>query len=100
MKCHRQGSRLSRRPDPGLVPTPVATAATAEAAKQNNKPAYISNEEVTLFYCWTHGLSKNVAHTSQTCESKATGHYDDATLENCNGGINKINFGKSGKKRE
>jgi hypothetical protein len=47
-----------------------------------------------------HGLSKNPAHTGGTCESKATGHCKDATLENCKGGINKINFGKSGKKRE
>jgi hypothetical protein len=94
-----KASRYHIAPTPGLVPTPAATTAATNAAKQNNKPAYISNA-VTLFYCWTHGLSKNPAHTSRTCESKATGHCNTATLENRKGGINKINFGKSGNKRE
>ena len=36
-------------------------------------------------YCWTHGSS---GHTSITCRAKAPGHQDNATFENCMGGLN------------
>jgi hypothetical protein len=64
-----------------------------------DKP-YTSNG-MELFYCWTHGLSKNQAHSSKTCKNKVKGHKNDAaTLDDCMGGVNHINFGRSGKKRE
>jgi len=37
-------------------------------------------------YCWTHGSSNNVAHTSLTCLNKAEGHQDAATTHNKMGG--------------
>ena len=41
-------------------------------------------------YCWTHGWSKNISHTSQTCKSKAAGHKDEATTDNTMGGSQKV----------
>ena len=45
---------------------------------------------VPLSYCWTHGSSKNTAHTSATCLNKAEGHVDDATIKNKKGGSDKV----------
>lgn len=41
-------------------------------------------------YCWTHGTSRNVAHTSSTCRAKAEGHVDNATSTNKQGGSDKV----------
>jgi len=41
-------------------------------------------------YCWTHGYGKNKEHNSRTCTNKATGHQEDATIDNMKGGNNTI----------
>lgn len=50
--------------------------------------AVIANASTS--YCWTHGSSKNAKHTSGTCENKAEGHQDDATINNKKGGSTKV----------
>jgi hypothetical protein len=42
----------------------------------------------TLSYCWTHGTTRNLAHTSASCNNKQPGHQDDATATNRMGGSN------------
>jgi hypothetical protein len=37
-------------------------------------------------YCWTHGLSNNLSHTSMTCNGKHMNHQDGATATNKMGG--------------
>ena len=37
-------------------------------------------------YCWTHGVTSNLRHTSSSCRRKATGHKDAATFSNRMGG--------------
>ena len=37
-------------------------------------------------YCWTHGVTSNLRHTSATCRRKATGHQDEATFNDRKGG--------------
>ena len=39
-----------------------------------------------ITYCWSHGITKNLRHTSKTCSRKKEGHKDDATLNNKMGG--------------
>ena len=34
---------------------------------------------VPVSYCWTHGITRNLQHTSSTCKRKGDGHQDDAT---------------------
>jgi hypothetical protein len=60
------------------VPLPPTVAVTDASA--------VTTGNCTLYYCWTHGLGKNRAHTSQTCKNKATGHQDAATASNLMGG--------------
>jgi hypothetical protein len=72
----------------------IAAAATPQEQQQRFK----SNDS-PLYYCWTHGLAKNPDHTSQNCSRPDEGHQKEATVENRLGGINKINFGRSGKPR-
>jgi hypothetical protein len=85
-----------------ITPTPVPTtnqiAAAAAAAAAPQVTQYNSNN-ISLFYCWTHGSSKNPEHTSGSCKSKPKGHSDDATIDDRKGGVTKFNFGRSGKAR-
>lgn len=41
-------------------------------------------------YCWTHGASRNAAHTSATCRNKLPGHLDAATLTDQMGGSARV----------
>jgi hypothetical protein len=41
-------------------------------------------------YCWTHGVTKNPKHTSATCEHRAEGHKEKATIFNRMGGSTKL----------
>jgi hypothetical protein len=75
----------------------TANAATAQQAGKN-KDSFVS-DGIPLFYCWSHGLSKTKEHTSLTCNNQSEGHCPTATIENRLGGVNKINFGRSGKQR-
>ena len=46
--------------------------------------AFIDGTPVS--YCWSHGVTKNLQHTSQTCARKKEGHQDDATFHDRKGG--------------
>jgi hypothetical protein len=84
-------------PDSDASETP--TPALAAAIKQADTKYNYTCQEINLYYCWTHGLSKNKAHTSISCTHPQEGHKKEATLENRLGGVNKISFGRSGKQR-
>jgi hypothetical protein len=79
---------------------PPDDQAIAAAAQQTgkNKDSFVS-DGTPLFYCWSHGLSKTAEHTSLTCTNQNEGHCPTATVENRQGGVNKINFGRSGHQR-
>ena len=79
------------------------TAASAEDDNKKKPPAkdppyILTDNNVKMYYCWTHGLGKNRNHTSCTCKNKAEGHKDEATADNMMGGCNKIMSGR--KKRD
>ena len=42
-------------------------------------------EGFKLYYCWTHGLGHNQAHTSKTCKMPAAGHKKEATYKDMMG---------------
>lgn len=48
------------------------------------------NNTVTWSYCWTHGLGKNLEHTSATCKTPSPGHQQDATILKMKGGSTTI----------
>jgi hypothetical protein len=71
------------------------------AAAQSNEPPTNTPRDTTsfhcngipLFYCWTHGLNRNPAHTSATCSHPSDGHKTAATLDQRMGGSGRITFG-------
>jgi hypothetical protein len=46
----------------------------------------IDENGVPISYCWSHGITSNLRHTSCTCTRKKEGHKDEATLNNRMGG--------------
>jgi len=52
--------------------------------------AITTNDSLTMYYCWTHGLGFNCTHTSATCSNLAEGHCPNATVKNMQGGNNTI----------
>ena len=75
--------------DPPSPPvTPPAPAANSTTVTP--PPQVITNDGIKMYYCWTHGLGTNPNHTSPTCQHKAEGHKDDATVSNMQGGSNTI----------
>jgi hypothetical protein len=42
-------------------------------------------------YCWTHGVTRNLEHTSESCTRCAEGHQKDATYDNRKGGSDRTN---------
>ena len=57
----------------------------ANNTSSNNTPD-AQCEGFKLYYCWTHGLSCNQAHTSKTCKTPAEGHKKEATYKDMMGG--------------
>jgi hypothetical protein len=41
---------------------------------------------VPVTYCWTHGITSNLSHTSQACTRKSEGHKTEATYDKRLGG--------------
>jgi hypothetical protein len=80
-------------PDTAEPPPSNALAAAAHVTNGHNC------DGEPLFYCWSHGLSKNPAHTSKTCSNTKDEHVAKAILMNRRGGSGHINCGKSGKAR-
>ena len=85
---------------PNPYPTPAAFQAAVQAAVQAAIPApadttnRIAKWKVLPVegwgYCWSHGLLRSKTHNSCTYKFKASGHKDEATLENRMGGKNHI----------
>jgi hypothetical protein len=71
-----RANAVTDQPSPTPPRTPARNARTTDGT--------------TIYYCWTHGLHFNSRHTSATCEHKADGHNDAATLTNMLGGNNRF----------
>ena len=74
-------------------------AANNAAAVVPPKAATAKSSTTATSYCWTHGSSKNTAHTSKTCNNKAEGHDGEATSKDKKGGSDKV-WGPKIKKAE
>jgi hypothetical protein len=68
--------------------TATAAAATALAAVTAPPPPAPTRASREYYYCWTHGLGLNRAHTSATCSAPAEGHRREAIMGNMLGGNN------------
>jgi hypothetical protein len=63
----------------------IVTPTTLDAAARH--PV---NAGRPMAYCYTHGASVNMRHTSATCNSRCEGHQTAATMDNMMGGCNTI----------
>ena len=88
---HGANAAMPIEPTPTTSMQPSLPSGTHKANTATGTP---TNSGVTMYYCWTHGLGKNRAHTSLTCNNKAEGHQDDATADNMMGGNDKIMRGR------
>ena len=70
---YQQHANLAKQPD-------------IDDNKENNTRA----ASITMAYCWSHGLGRNLKHTSKTCTAPEPGHCKEATVENMLGGMNLI----------
>ena len=71
-------------------PETPSTVGSTQPRLDTPSSALTDDTSGAKYYCWTHGLSDNKDHTSRTCTNKATGHKEDATLNNMMGGNNTI----------
>ena len=69
---------------------PRATTPTAN----NGCLCIVQNDgsQLKFGYCWTHGFTLNADHTSLTCNRRAEGHKEDATMWDRKGGKSTISF--------
>jgi hypothetical protein len=71
---------------------PIATAANAAINVANANSPAVTVEGGTLHYCWTHGLSPNANHSSNSCNHNGDDHINNATIFNMQGGSTRINM--------
>jgi hypothetical protein len=82
-----------------------ANAVVTEQMQQVNiattgtTPGTVTVDATVWGWCYTHGLTRNKTHTSQTCTKPCDGHKREATLTNPMGGSDKINFGNPRRNR-
>lgn len=91
-------ANLAAIPVTPLPPDVPAVPAAANAAIQRPQQV-ITNDNVRMYYCWSHGLGTNSKHTSATCTNPAEGHKADATVTNMQGGNNTIMTGRRARRR-
>jgi hypothetical protein len=79
-----------------LTPDSASAAATTTTTQPSTStpPHVVLNNSVKMYYCWTHGLSKNSNHNGFTCTSRAEGHIESATADNMQGGNSNISKGR------
>ena len=46
----------------------------------------LDDEGIPITYCWSHEMTRNLNHTSATCNRKKEGNQDNTTLQNKMGG--------------
>ena len=71
----------------------TSTSNNSNSSKTSSKVRIaqgFNTEGEAISYCWSHGITKNLAHNSQTCQRKKEGHQDKATLNNRMNGSNEV----------
>lgn len=95
-KANKERTRLLTAGTAGYHGANAATDVTLPRAPPATPPAalasahVITNDGMKMYYCWSHGLTKNADHTSATCQNKKEGHDCTATAGNMKGGNNRI----------
>jgi hypothetical protein len=59
-------------------------------ARNNAQKCQAIVDGFPVTYCWSHGVTQNLSHTSATCQRKHDGHKSEATYDNRMGGSDAI----------
>jgi len=73
-----------------MIAAPKLLLANALPVQPAPPTAITTNNGISMYYCWTHGLGFNRTHTSATCSNLANGHCLNATVKNMPGSNNTI----------
>eukprot|EP00957_Ditylum_brightwellii_P002991 228912-Ditylum_brightwellii.AAC.1 len=67
------------------------TASIEQLAKKHNRPNNRNNNNINnaVYYCWSHGVTKNPNHQSSSCQHPKEGHLKEVTFLNQMGGSTK-----------
>ena len=86
-RANKERKRQATSKEAGYAAANAASRAPATTPAPNQGTPTTGT---TMHYCWSHGLGFNPNHTSATCTNRAQGHVETATVENMQGGNNKI----------
>eukprot|EP00978_Attheya_sp_CCMP212_P013872 scaffold34954_cov42-Attheya_sp.AAC.2 len=78
LQAIRQHTLSAPSPQPPAAPAPTP------------RPPAVNTLLAEMGYCWTHGYSGNLAHTSVSCVNWAAGHQQNATHANRIAGTERI----------
>jgi hypothetical protein len=85
-QAHFRKADIDRR----LLGSTTETAGYHGGHTANQATGPTGRTPTTYTYCWSHGSSRNISHTSMSCLNKSIGHKDLATAADHMGGSNKI----------
>lgn len=95
----KERNRRVKAKDVGYHDALSANMQALAADKENilpvahTKPVVNVDKNVSMYYCWSHGLGFSEKHTSHSCLNKKDGHQDDATIKLRKGGSTHLNVG-------
>ena len=93
----KERNRRVKAKDAGYHNALSATAEALSADKENKPPPNgkptIKVDNISMYYCWSHGLGFSSKHTGHTCNNQKDGHQPDATIKNRMGGSTYLNVG-------
>ena len=75
-------SSKTRYPRGAQAKLKVVSSNNNRTNKRGPQPAQALVDGFPVTYCWTHGITRNLSHDSNTCKRKAEGHKDAATYNN------------------
>jgi hypothetical protein len=74
-----------------LMMAALQTKTTTASTVSGSTPKTYRTGPRQKSYCWSHGVTTNLDHSSATCKDKKEGHQIDATASNRKGGSDFIN---------
>ena len=87
----RQTAPPPRRPLGNRTNTYDRNSSSSSTFKRGPLKAQALVDGVPVTYCWTHGVTRNLRHTSETCTRTAENHKKDATYDSRKGGSDRAN---------
>jgi hypothetical protein len=99
---HTANNASDNKPKPKQgATTTTGTTATTTTTVDKSDPKYgtcmVLDDDIRVYYCWSHGGTTNSVHLSSTCTRPKDGHKRNATWRNMQGGSTTMNFTKANK---